>query len=102
MLYDTVTTLFIFVFLRQQMEILQEDIVNLIQENYASLWDVDSFKDHIIINLRDQREDYRPLIGRSGRRYPNVSAGISRIGRQNYYSRSETAPGILVLNWVRQ
>jgi hypothetical protein len=62
------------------METLQEDIVRLIKEHYSSDWEVDIFKDHIIINLRDKREDYRPA-------YQQVKQEITKCIRQHFPER---------------
>ena len=41
------------------MEIVQENILNLIRDNCSAYWELNVFKDHIIINLPETNEDYR-------------------------------------------
>ena len=41
------------------MEIVQENILNLIRDHCSAYWELNVFKNHIIINLPETNEDYR-------------------------------------------
>jgi len=43
------------------MEILRENLLNLIREKCTSTWELDVFEDHIIINVKEEKGDFRPV-----------------------------------------
>jgi energy-coupling factor transporter transmembrane protein EcfT len=64
-----------------KMEILQEKILKFIREKYSSHWELEEYKDHIIINLPDTGKDYRSA-------YQQVKKEITRSVQQHFSERN--------------
>ncbi|MDB5110530.1 MAG: hypothetical protein JWR67_1644 [Mucilaginibacter sp.] len=64
------------------MEIFQENILNLIREKCSSHWELNVFKNHIIISLPDTQEDYRSA-------YRQIKQEITKYVRQHFPERDE-------------
>jgi REP element-mobilizing transposase RayT len=62
------------------MEILQENLLKLIGEQCSSHWELEVYKDHLIINLPDTQEDYRSV-------YQQVKKEITRCVQQHFPER---------------
>lgn len=42
------------------MEVLQENILDTIREKCSSGWNLDVFEDHIIVNIIEKEDNFRP------------------------------------------
>jgi hypothetical protein len=62
------------------MEILLENLIKLISEQCSSHWEPEVYKDRIIINLPDTREDYRSV-------YQQVKKEITKCVQQHFPER---------------
>jgi len=63
------------------MEIPQENLLNIIREKCSSHWELNVFKDHIIINLPDLEEDFRSV-------YLKVKREITACIQQHFPERN--------------
>jgi len=63
------------------MEIPQENLLNIIREKCSSSWELNVFKDHIIINLPDIEEDFRSA-------YLKVKREITECVKQHFPERN--------------
>jgi hypothetical protein len=63
------------------MEILHESLLNIIHEKCSSHWELNIFKDHIIINLPDTEEDFRSA-------YRKVKREITACVKQHFPERN--------------
>jgi hypothetical protein len=63
------------------MEILQEKILKFIREKYSSHWELEEYKDHIIINQPDTGKDYRSV-------YQQVKKEVTRSVQQHFSERN--------------
>jgi len=63
------------------MEILQENLLNIIREKCSSGWQLEVFRDHIIINLQDNEKDFRSA-------YSKVKREITECIQQHFPERN--------------
>ena len=63
------------------MEIPQEHLLNIIREKCSSHWELNVFKDHIIINLPNMEEDFRSA-------YLKVKREITTCAKQHFPERN--------------
>jgi len=63
------------------MVILPEELLNIIREKCSSHWELEVYKDHIIINLPDMEEDFRSA-------YLKVKREITACVKQHFPERS--------------
>lgn len=63
------------------MEILQENALNIIREKCSSGWDLNVFGDHIIINLKNDEEDFRTA-------YSNIKQEITQCIKKHFPERN--------------
>jgi hypothetical protein len=59
------------------MEILRENLLNLIREKCTSTWEHDVFEDHIIVNVKEQVADFRPV-------FSSIKKEITRCVRDHF------------------
>ena len=63
------------------MEILRENLLNLIREKCTSIWELDVFEDHIIINVKEQADDFRPV-------FSSIKKEIAQCVRDHFPERN--------------
>jgi hypothetical protein len=63
------------------MEILPEDLLNIIREKCSPHWELEVYKDHIIVNLPDATEDYRSV-------YQQIKKDITKCVKQHFPERN--------------
>ncbi|WP_295797848.1 hypothetical protein [Mucilaginibacter sp.] len=64
------------------MEIQQENLLSIIREKCSSGWQLDVFRDHIIINLPDNEKDFRLA-------YSKAKEQITACIQQHFPERNE-------------
>jgi hypothetical protein len=64
-----------------KMEILQKNLLTIRREKCSSGWDLDVFGDHIIVNAREEEDNFRSA-------YPTVKQEITRCVKAHFPERS--------------
>jgi len=64
-----------------KMEILQENLLKILREKCSSGWDLNVFGDHIIVNAREEEDNFRSA-------YITVKQEITRCVKAHFPERS--------------